>query len=430
MSSLPFATLVQETPLTRTVTCANCWHSFPPELALWISVHPKLAGEPQLPASTAGGAQQRRFIPERFDVEGRALDAEGAPCTQLACPRCRLQIPRASVDMPSVVLSILGAPGSGKSVYLTSMIFTMRQEAARLGLRLQDADLALNKFLNDDERKMFLDPGAETYRPFKDVVGKTELDDHRYRTSLIGGHPARFVPPYTFILTPTNDHPRCDEGSRLSRLLCLYDNAGEHFRPGSDVATQPMTRHLAASKGLMYVFDPTKDRRLLKMLGDSPGEKAGDRQDLVLIEAANRIREHAGIAQTSKIPQTLIVVLTKFDVWRSLAPDLEESRPWRVYPGSKIDALEWDEVEAVSRACRDVLWGSCREIVNTADSVSDTVIYAPVAAVGWDLRTDPRTGVTKFLAANCEPYGVLVPLVALLSKSIPKVVPSVRRRAN
>ena len=65
----------------------------------------------------------------------------------------------------------------------------------------------------------------------------------------------------------------------------------------------PMTRHLAASKGLMYTFDPTKDRRLRGRLGDKSTTGMGvDRQDVVLIEAANRIREHSGLAQTVADP--------------------------------------------------------------------------------------------------------------------------------
>ncbi len=221
MANLPLATLLQETPLSRAVTCPHCWHSFPPESVLWISVHHKLAGEPQLPPTLAGGPQQRRFIPERFDVEGRALDAEGAPSTQLACPRCRLQIPRASLEMPSVVLSVLGVPGSGKSVFLTSMVFTIRQQAARLGLRFQDTDLVMNKHLIEDERRMFLDSEAETFRPIGSAVEKTFEDDHRYQTSLIDGHPARFVPPYTFLLGPSEGHPRFEEG-RACRDCCAF----------------------------------------------------------------------------------------------------------------------------------------------------------------------------------------------------------------
>src|SRR3954453_17481602 len=126
MARLPLEALLQEVPLIREVTCPNCWHTFPPESVLWIAVHPNLTGDPQLDVSATGGKAQRRFIPERFDVEGRALDAERAPGTQLACPRGPPQIPRASLEMPNVVLSVLGAAGSGKSVFLTSMIFTMR----------------------------------------------------------------------------------------------------------------------------------------------------------------------------------------------------------------------------------------------------------------------------------------------------------------
>ena len=123
MPALPLASLFQDLPLNHSITCPNCWHTFAAEVVQWISVHPRLVGEPQLPISAVRGSEQRRFIPERFDVEGRAIDSEGSPCTQLACPRCRLLIPRASMEMPSIVLSLLGAPGSGKSVFLTSMIF-------------------------------------------------------------------------------------------------------------------------------------------------------------------------------------------------------------------------------------------------------------------------------------------------------------------
>jgi len=432
MATLPLAGLLRETPLSRTVTCTNCWHTFPPESVLWIAVHHKLTGEPQLEPEGTVFRQQRRFIPERFDVEGRALDAEGAPCTKLACPRCRLHIPRASLEMPSVVLSLLGAQGSGKSVFLTSMIFSMRQEAARLGLRFQDADLSLNRRLLEDEQRMFLDAEAETDRPIRTAVPKTEEIDRWLLTSRLDGHTARFVPPYTFLLAPSEGHPRLEERQRLSRLICLYDNAGEHFRPGTDTADTPMTRHLAASKGMMYTFDPTKDRRVRRRLATTSASAAVDqtigvdRQDIVLFEAANRIREHAGLAQTAQIPQTLVVVLTKFDVWRSLAPGLRDVSPFSPHPGTKIDALHWGRVEAVSNVCRELLRDVCREIVSAAESVSENVIFAPVAAVGWDVRLEPNSGAPTFLAASCEPYGVLVPLLCLLSKSIPRVVPSLR----
>ena len=38
MPALPFLSLLSEKPLSQSVTCPNCWHTFPPESVLWIAV--------------------------------------------------------------------------------------------------------------------------------------------------------------------------------------------------------------------------------------------------------------------------------------------------------------------------------------------------------------------------------------------------------
>ena len=428
MVKLPLASVIQETSYRSAVTCPNCWHTFSPMDVLWIAVHPKLKGEPQLPESVLEGAQQRRFIPERFDVEGRAIDSEGAPCTELACPRCKLLVPRACLELPSLVFSVLGAPGSGKSVFLTSMTFSMRQHAVQLGLRFQDADVKLNRVLVDDERKMFLDSASEKYRAIDDAVKKTQTDDMRYRTSMLDGHPAKFVPPYTFLIGLSANHPQAEANNRVGRVLCLYDNAGEHFLPGADAADQPMTRHLAKSMGLIYTFDPTKDQRVRRKLGDKAGAgSAALRQDLVLVEAANRIREHAGLSRTAPIPQPLVVVLTKFDVWKPLLANFEETPLLRPFPDARFDVLDVDGVQDLSNLCRAFLWEHCRDIVSAAESVSDDVTYIPVAAVGWSVRSDPVTNMPQYQSADCTPYGVLIPLLTLMIKNVPQLCRTIRR---
>ena len=126
----------------------------------------------------------------------------------------------------------------------------------------------------------------------------------------------------------------------------------------------------------------------------------------------------------------MIVVLTKFDVWRTLLPGLNLINMLGPHPSAMINCLQMDDVEALSSVCRDLLNEYCREIVTAADSVSDKVLYAPVAAVGWDIRRDSTSGQPNFRAANCEPYGVLVPLLTLLSKVMPKLVIPLRRRLN
>jgi len=430
MKTLPLAAQTPKPALLKKTTCPNCWFNFLPEESLWISVHSRLAGEARLPTSTTGRAEQKRFIAERFDVEGRAIDAEGSPCTQIACPRCLLSFPRAALEVPSIVYSLLGAPGSGKSVFLASMTFMMRQQAAALGLRFQDGDLTLNKLLLEDERRLFLDAGSDGYRQFDEAVQKTQTDDIRYRTSIIDGHEARFVYPFTFLIAPAAGHPYDATERSVARLLCLYDNAGEHFLPGVDTAEAPMTRHLAASDGIMYTFDPTKDRRFLRELGERGDARAGsDRQDTVLMEAANRVRDHAGLSSTTKIPQTLVVVLTKFDVWRSLLPRAQEVSPLRMHPNGRIQVVSRDDLDTLSHLCHGLLRRLCPEVVSAAESVSDSVYYVPAAAVGMDVQKDLKSGAMKFRGAECEPHGVLVPLLSLLTNSAPRLVQSVRKRS-
>lgn len=343
-------------------------------------------------------------------------------------PRCKLLVPRACLELPGVVISVLGAPGSGKSVFLASLTFSMRQRAAELGLRFQDGDLTLNRLLVEDEQRMFLETGADSYRTIASAVKKTQTDDARYRVSLIDGLPAKFVPPYTFLLGPDGEHPRAAQQDALSRVLCLYDNAGEHFLPGADGADQPMTRHLAPSQGLIFTFDPTKDPRVLRKLpGRSAAGSPAERQDSILQEAANRVREHAGISPTARIPQPLVVALTKFDVWKPLLAGFQLASPFNLYPQARVQALLVDGVVAASQSCRAMLREHCPEIVTTAESISSDVTYVPVAAVGWQVRSEPKSGAPQFRAAGSEPYGVLVPLLTLLARHEPRLALSVRR---
>src|SRR5580693_7312311 len=104
------------TPLPTRVTCPHCWHRFPPEEIKWIAAHSDLAGDPLL-----GSDAPQRFLPSRFNVEGLAIDVKGVACQLLACPRCHLTVPRAVLEMEPLFVSVLGAPGSGKSYFLASM---------------------------------------------------------------------------------------------------------------------------------------------------------------------------------------------------------------------------------------------------------------------------------------------------------------------
>src|SRR4029077_19265472 len=118
-----------------------------PEQILWISSHANELGDLRL-----GCEEQIRFLPTRFDVAGNALDAEGFPCSRLACPRCHLEIPREILNTEQFFVSILGTPACGKSYFLTAMTWELRRVLPEyFALSFIDADTVANRTLNEYE---------------------------------------------------------------------------------------------------------------------------------------------------------------------------------------------------------------------------------------------------------------------------------------
>src|SRR5690606_5447676 len=119
----------------------------------------------------------RRFLPSRFDPVGRALDVRGEPCHALACPHCHLTYPRDLLELPTTFLSIVGAPGSGKSYFLTSSMWSLRRSlASQFLVSFEDADPDANLKLQDYEQRLFFNDNPRGLV----ALPKTELDGDLY----------------------------------------------------------------------------------------------------------------------------------------------------------------------------------------------------------------------------------------------------------
>jgi hypothetical protein len=239
------ATLPTQTaPLTllRQVTCPHCWHVFGPEESLWISEHPDLIGDPKL-----GGNFAQRFLPSRFSVEGDAIDPAGYRTTRLACPHCHLEVPRPLYQIPPVFYSILGAPACGKSYFLASMTWKLRQALPRhFHVTMNDADAEANARLHEYEEQQFLNPDPDALV----ALAKTETQGDLYDQVNMGDHSVTLPRPFMFTLQPGKKHPNHAKASSVSRVACLYDNAGESFLPGADSVSSPVTTRRSWVSGL------------------------------------------------------------------------------------------------------------------------------------------------------------------------------------
>ncbi len=417
--------------LQEQVVCPHCWHRFLPEEVLWVSEHVDLLGDP-----VVGPEQQQRFLPSRFTPGGDAIDARSMACQHLACPRCHLVIPRGSLELEPVFLSVLGAPGSGKSFFLTAAMWTMRSALPHeFGLAFADADPAANRTINEYEESLFLNAESDRPIPLGDLIRKTELQGELYDTVAFGPQTVSFTRPYLFSIRPEPHHPGA--GSTTSghaRMLCLYDNAGEHFLPGQDTTASPVTRHLAHSRALIFLFDPTQDPRFrdacrsLGTLRDGGGRERVARQELILAEAGARIRRHAGLSHGAKQDRPLIVVLSKFDAWSGLLGVHDRTEPWRKGSGSPVGGLDLERIQLQSANLRRLLTKLCPETVGAAESLSGDVSYIAISSLGDSVAIDPATGVAAIRPKQLQPYWAAVPFLFALHRVAPGLIPKVTRK--
>jgi hypothetical protein len=401
-------------------TCPHCWVQFDPLDVLAIASHASLRGDPRV-----GPDEMLRFPPSVFSPDNTPLDPRGRPAPLLACPHCHLQVPEALLSLEPLFVSILGSPGCGKSFYLAGLTWEARRVLpAGFGISFADADPAANVTLNEYEKAVFL--SAEPARPVAlgNLIRKTQLEGHGlYSAVTYADHSVRYPRPFMFTLRPGQGHP--EFGQVRPRLLCLYDNAGEQFLPGSDSASAPVTQHLARAAFHLYLFDPTMDVRFRRMYRlDASYNGTSERQELVLAEAVARIRRLKGLPAGERDNRPLIVVLTKADVWGPALTRQWEQEPWSAGAGGGLDT---NRVRLRSDALRTLLAKACPEFVQLAGEVSPAVTYVPTSVLG-KARVETVSGVASVRPEEIRPTGVLVPLLVGLNHAVRRLIP-VKRTA-
>lgn len=401
--------------LVREVVCPNCWERFPPERAWYVATHQDLFGDLRL-----GDQARRRFLPTRFHPDGRALDAKGSPCHELACPRCHLAVPRVFVERATLFASIFGSPKSGKSYLLAAMIHSLRRIMPKaFAMDFSDADPLANAVLHDYEDTLFAtaDPQQLVFLKKTDVVGEW------YQKVNYGLKEILYPKPFFFQISPVGGHPLAHDPVNAARTLCIYDNAGESFQPGEDRPDNPVTQHMARSSCMMFVYDPTQEPEFRKQLQKvSSDEQVRDtsvlsRQEVLLAEAAKRVKVYRGLHSAALHDRPLLVLVNKYDAWQKLVGDKRLGDPWATHSSGKFSVLRVDAIHRISAMVREVLRTYTPAIVSTAESFVDPrrVLYLPVSATGGaPERTE--SGGYAHRAGKIRPMWVDVPMLYVLSQ--------------
>jgi hypothetical protein len=242
--------------------------------------------------------------------------------------------------------------------------------------------------------------------------------------------------PFVFSVQPLEGHPDFGRRHALSRALCLYDNAGEHFLPGGETANSP-SRHLALAEVLFFLFDPTQHPKFRKQCkGKTADPQMGNhgwshQQHQVLSEAASRIRRDSGWAQNDKYKNPLVVILTKFDAWRILTAELMLDLSHAVRKvGPNLSALDVASLREVSDLLRRLLLQYAPEFVTAAETFAERVTYLPVSALGRGPELFDAKGYLGIRPRNIQPLWAEVPLLFALNHGVQGLVRAAVRKVE
>lgn len=390
--------------------CPACWLRFDSGDALNIASHEELTGDPVL-----GPEQRLRFHPTRFNDAGIALDPMGLPAPDLACPHCRRQLPQCYLETPHHIISVVGAPGAGKS-YLLAVLTRLLQDGLfrDFGVTFRDDDPTGNLMLNQMRSRLF-----SALNPEDAILTKTALEGAFYERLRRHGRTVAMPRPFVYSIR--------DKKSKDTSFV-FYDNAGEHFEPGLDPESSPGAMHVARSSGLFFLFDPTANAKFRAELAghsDDPQLTQGgriDQQDTILAEMDVRIKRVLGLPREQRIKTPVAVLVGKSDVWCELFNACRLPTP--VTNEGKLDL---SRVNENSDYMRSMLLDLCPGLVGGAESISENVRYFAVSALGHSpaaLTEGPKAGMLAPDPKRLKPTGIDHAAYWLISQAVPGVIPT------
>ena len=389
-------------------TCPICWLKFDRGDVMHVAVHDSLFGDPLL-----GEEQMKRFHATRFNDRGQALDECGVPCTEIACPHCRRTLAPGFFDEPHKIFSIVGAPQSGKSYYLTVLIKLLQTTLFRdFGVVFRDADPTGNAPINEMKAHLF-----SAQNPAQAFLTKTQLEGAMYERLPRYDRMVTLPKPFIYSLSGAeSDDENCS--------VVFYDNAGEHFQPGQDSTNSPGAQHIASSDAIFFLFDPTINPDFRRSISDSEDpqfkSQVSDQQDIILAETEVRIKKLLGLDRREKVQTPLAIIIGKCDSWIDKIGSENLKNP--IVDGT----LDVGAVEANSQLVRNLMEEYCPYVIANAERISSDVCYFAASAFGHTPVTfEDDKGVSRIGPdpQKINPMYVEIPTLWALSRVRPGLVP-------
>jgi hypothetical protein len=159
-----------------------------------------------------------------------------------------------------------------------------------------------------------------------------------------------------------------------------------------------------------------------------------DPQHVILSTADQNVKKYLGREIAASLDVPLVVIVAKFDAWSHLlGGNLPEffipPRGTVAADATAVSGLRLSAIEDMSRRIRALMLELSPEIVAATERFSRNVYFVPVSATGTSPRLVGRDAGSgkpsyKFRVGDLTPQWVEVPLLWMLAKHVPGLVPT------
>ena len=379
--------------------CPSCWLHFSADDINYIAVHASLTGDPLL-----GEDEKLRFLPVKYNSAGVPLDPMGVPAREKACPHCHRRLPSTFMQMKNDIVSLVGAPSSGKSYYLSILLHHMPGVLYKnYGVAFVDADPPLNAVINTMKNNLFYSSSREEH-----FLAKTQLEGGMYDRLVRHGKKVSLPKPFVYTMRDLED-----AGNQTS--ITFYDNAGEHFEPNINIDDSPGALHVAYANAIAFLFDPLSSPAIKNKITDCADpqleRESIDQQAIILAEMSNRIKQIRNSMLDFGTPFAFIV--NKCDAIKGLVDYSKFEDP--ISKG----VLDVSIIDRNSERVRGFLMDFVPDVVINAEMVSSNVRYFIASPFGHSPHTIKNEAGETYIApdvSKINPIFIEQPFLWLFSQ--------------
>ena len=396
--------------MSKIITCPYCYNKFENDDVEYQceNIERSVDGTPKCPEEADERFNDHWGIPveSRHFFKGKPFglfssepkpskcDKCGKQSSRFVCPHCHNWLPTDMIKDGAEIISIVGAPNSGKTVYFFNLMRQLQIKASSLGISVTVQDEGP-------------DPTKKTSVIYKGMVEKMyENNELPPKTPVIEGER-----PIPLIFKVSNKKAGKKGGKSI--YIVFYDTPGEAFQDREQM--DRMADHVSNSAGILLFIDPYNIKKLTGTLQSASKEKIVTGSELENENVLNSLLQKVKEKESEDKPFAIVfskidAVLDGLSAERAggLATILDLDRNSSFLKTKKFNLSEIDQISnALEEMSEEWDVEYIKSQVNEKYKEENIKMFA-VSSLGSQPKDSRIT--------NLNPYRVMDPLIWILYK--------------